>query len=98
MGVTLKYADSGMVLHLPDKSFFDWCQEHYGINRGVYNVIDHWFFLKGHTNVESRRKTMILFLNSLIQSHTERKPIKFGKGGVKKSLDYFLVNQRNLFS
>ncbi|MBT2653730.1 hypothetical protein J7E81_00525 [Bacillus sp. ISL-18] len=79
-----------LYFNLPDKNFFDLCNVRYGINRGVYNVIDHWFFLNGFQDIKSRRGTILKFLTFLHKHQIK----KFGKGGVKKSLELFLANRR----
>jgi riboflavin kinase len=76
--------------NLPDKEFFDLCHERYGVNRGVYNVIDHWFFRKGFKDIEARRNTILHFL-AYLQKHQIN---KFGKGGVKNSLELYMTNPR----
>jgi len=80
-------------VHLPDKQFVDWCAESYLINRGVFNVIDSWFFENGVQDVIRRRKIIILFLNYLKANDNDledKKFLKFGKGGVKNSLQNFV--------
>ncbi|MEW9673342.1 hypothetical protein [Ammoniphilus sp. 3BR4] len=37
-------------IQLPDILFCKLCEDKYGINRGVYNSIDTWFFQKGMEN------------------------------------------------
>lgn len=83
------------IIHLPDKRFVDWCGEHYAINRGVFNVIDRWFFDYGLTNILQRRQAMVQFLqhfHTVNKVDSKKMYVQFGKGGVKKSLYYF-VNQ-----
>ncbi|WP_338449811.1 hypothetical protein R4Z09_27300 [Niallia oryzisoli] len=90
MSTTISVVKESLVLKLPDKSFFDLCNELYGINRGVYNVIDHWFYHHGHQEIESRRDTILNFLDYL-QKH---KINKFGKGGVKHNLEIFTESRK----
>ncbi|MBV7504256.1 hypothetical protein KW850_03120 [Bacillus sp. sid0103] len=81
------------IVHLPDKGFVDFCSEKYSINRGVFNVIDHWFFVYGLENIVLRRKAIVQFLTYLYSenSYTHKKMyLQFWKGGVKKSLYYFV--------
>ena len=75
-----------LYLNLPDKVFFDLCNDRYGVNRGIYNVIDYWFFLNGYQDIETRRDTIFKFL-AFLQKHQIK---KFGKGGVKNSLELFV--------
>jgi hypothetical protein len=81
------------IVHLPDKGFVDLCSEKYLINRGVFNVIDHWFFDYGLKNIVLRRKAIVQFLKYLHSENSynkEKTYFQFGKGGVKKSLYYFV--------
>ncbi|MFC6603187.1 hypothetical protein ACFQDF_19260 [Ectobacillus funiculus] len=32
-------------LNLPDLQFFNWCNQQYRLNRGIYNTIDEWFII-----------------------------------------------------
>jgi riboflavin kinase len=90
MGPTISIVKESLLLKLPDKAFFDLCNELYGINRGVYNVIDHWFYHNGYQDIESRRDTILKFLDYL-QKHRIN---KFGKGGVKQNLEIFTANRK----
>lgn len=79
------------IIHLPDKEFVDWCIVKYSVNRGVFNVIDQWFFDYGLENIIVRRKTIISFLSHVnINFPTVNTYVRFGSGGVKKSLSYFV--------
>jgi|HigsolmetaAR203D_1030402.scaffolds.fasta_scaffold01081_20 hypothetical protein len=73
------------VIHLPDLSFVKWCDETFGVNRGVYNTIDSWFYEKGLTDILERRKHILHFLKYAQTSGKEKK-IKFGHGGLSISL------------
>lgn len=80
-------------IHLPDKQFVDWCSKQFHINRGVFNVIDGWFFENGIPMIMSRRQIIIQFLTSLQLKdiyHEEKQYLQFGKGGVVKSLQNFV--------
>ncbi|GKU84744.1 hypothetical protein [Niallia sp. NCCP-28] len=79
-------------LNLPDISFYKRCDELYGINRGSYNVIDHWFFEYGMTNVVYRRIYILAFLDFIKEGNVNSpKSIKFGKGGITKKLNEFIL-------
>lgn len=85
-------------IHLPDIEFYNWCSERLSINRGVYNVIDHWFFENGIKNIINRRATIVQFLTYLQKkdlSPNTKMYLKFGKGGLKKSLQYFVQDCLN---
>lgn len=88
--------------HLPDKQFFDWCAKNYSINRGVFNVVDSWFFDYGMKNIITRRQAMDQYLRYLVSNGYYCKQklfLEFGKGGVKESLNCFaekyLINQNS---
>lgn len=84
---------SDSILHYPDKDFFDWCQIHFGINRGVFNTIDQLLFAQGYKDIIKRRNLLIHYLNYVIDVGfvtSKGNRIKFGKGGVKCSMDLFL--------
>ena len=49
-------------LNLPDLQFFNWCNQQYQVNRGVYNTIDQWFFEYGIVNIHYRRIQLLAFL------------------------------------
>ena len=81
------------IIHLPDKGFVDWCSEKFLVNRGVFNIIDHWFFDYGLENIVLRRKVMVQFFKYIQSEHLynhQKMYLQFGKGGVKKSLYCFV--------
>jgi hypothetical protein len=78
------------VIHLTDLSFEKYCQEKFGINRGVYNTIDSWFYNKGVADIVARRKTIIRFLQySHGKSAANGQSLKFGHGGLRSRLDEY---------
>lgn len=87
MSQNISMMKESLSVRLPDKSFFGICHERYGVNKGVYNVIDDWFYLQGYQDIESRRYTILKFLAFLEQYNIE----KFGKGGVKTNLESFIT-------
>ena len=66
----------------------------YGINKGVYNTIDVWFYEKGMNNLNMRRKTILDFLTNVLESASfNDKRVKFGNGGLSEKLnDYWESN------
>ncbi|MFA8438570.1 hypothetical protein [Pueribacillus sp. YX66] len=73
-----------------DHSFQKLCEKKYGINRGVYNVIDNWFYEKGIRNIISRRKEILGFLNFISKQFSlNQSKVKFGSGGLVKKLEEF---------
>lgn len=78
------------IIHLYDLSFINYCEENFGINRGVYNTIDSWFYSHGFENILERRKNIICFLEFIKnQDHKKRGYFKFGKGGLKIKLEEY---------
>lgn len=78
-------------IHYSDHSFQKLCEEEYGINRGVYNTIDAWFFETGVENIINRRKEILCFLRFINSNNSSK--IKFGNGGLVIKLKEFWVNQ-----
>ena len=82
-------SQSEQTIHLPDTEFQVFCETAFGINRGVYNVIDYWFFENGIQHVVARRKEIVNFLQ--LQRREIRKDgsvkIRFGKNGLKNRLE-----------
>ncbi|MDR7079411.1 hypothetical protein J2Y03_004469 [Neobacillus niacini] len=74
------------LIHLPDLQFVRYCEETYCVNRGIYNIIDAWFYDQNMINVSSRRKIIIAFFSYL---NKDTQKIKFGPGGVKAHLENF---------
>lgn len=74
-------------IHLPDLLFTKSCIKQFGINRGVYNTIDKWFFENGIKNILERRQRIFHFLVWCIQSGLATNgKIKFGNGNLSKKL------------
>ncbi|MFP3125954.1 hypothetical protein OH784_25195 [Ectobacillus funiculus] len=81
--------DTNTLIHLPDLLFVQWCEERFGINRGVYNTIDFWFYQKGVKEVAQRRRYALSFFLSFNQHKDEKTKIKFGHGGLAASLKHY---------
>lgn len=77
-------------IHLTDLSFIAVCNEKYGINRGVYNTIDAWFYKQGMNNILERRNRVLEFLE-FIKGNSDMKnnQCKFGHGGLTVKLEEF---------
>ncbi|ALS20496.1 MULTISPECIES: hypothetical protein [Paenibacillus] len=88
MGFTL---DAEKVIHLPDLNFVQFCQKTYGLNRGVYNTVDSWFYQKGATDIADRRKRIIHFLDC-VHHPVENGRLKFGHGGLASCLTLYWEN------
>jgi len=77
------------VLNIPDLAFVRYCQKKYGVNRGVYNTIEQWFYECGISKVQERRAMILLFLKQLTTSNEK---CKFGAGGLKQRLQIFWLS------
>lgn len=78
-------------IHLPDLSFVDLCESKYGINRGVYNTIDAWFYRQGVIDILNRRRNILSFLEFIKPKSDLGGNFrqKFGPGGLAIKLhDY----------
>jgi riboflavin kinase len=74
--------------HFPDLQFVQFCEESFGLNRGVYNTIDSWFFRQGVIDIVNRRKTIVHFLEHSCHS-TQKRKLKFGHGGLSSRLSAY---------
>lgn len=83
------------LIHLPDLQFVKFCEEVFCVNRGIYNIIDAWFYEQDIKNVSSRRKIILIFFNHL---NRDQQKIKFGPGGVKTHLEDFWHQQYHLLN
>jgi riboflavin kinase len=80
----------GEDLHLPDLSFVRLCKEQYGINRGVYNTIDLWFYEKGFYNIVKRRELTLNFLQFTRIKTGKINRVTFGNNGLTQLSNDFL--------
>lgn len=80
-----------MIVHHTDLEFQGICKEDYGINRGVYNAIDDWFYNKGIINIIERREIILEFLEYMIDAMGFESPLKvrFGSKGLVMNLKEF---------
>jgi riboflavin kinase len=87
----MEHRKQNNIINLPDIAFVRHCQTLYGVNRGVYNTVDCWFYDKGMTDIRIRRTAMLAFLNQLLEgSHEQKKNIKFGHNGLTPRLNEFM--------
>ncbi len=79
------------LIHYTDYSFQKFYEEEYGINRGVYNTIDDWFFEKGIRDILKRRKEMLVFFKFIENKPrtNQKAKLRFGHGGLVTSLNEF---------
>ena len=73
-------------VHLPDLTFVRFCEEKFGINRGVYNTIDKWFAEHHRENVIFRRITIINFLYWVTLYVPREGRVEFGAKGLSEQL------------
>ncbi|MCM3587871.1 hypothetical protein M3182_19280 [Mesobacillus maritimus] len=73
-------------LHLTDFSFQKMCEEEFGINRGVYNEIDKWFYNKGLIDIIKRRRAILNFILFNFNANNGQNRVRFGNGGLRKKL------------
>lgn len=82
---------SSKVIHYTDYSFQKFCNENFGINRGVYNTIENWFYTKGIKNITRRRQAILAFLEFTAADfhHLEQRRIRFGSGRLVMKLNEY---------
>ena len=88
-------------IHFPDLQFCRYCEEKFGINRGLYNTIESWFFAKGLSNIIERRMTVLYFLDFLAGGKTNKTgsvKLKVGHGGLTKKLLLFWETRKSVKS
>ncbi|MEW9672071.1 hypothetical protein [Ammoniphilus sp. 3BR4] len=84
------------VIHFPDLLFITFCENQYGINKGIYNTIESWFYDKGYVDILERRKTIIHFLELSRKEALKSGKLRFGHGGLVPKLNEFMMNQKYL--
>jgi riboflavin kinase len=91
MVTVTKSKNNTIPIHSPDLYFTQYCEKKYGVNRGIYNTIDEWFFNYGINNILERRQTIVHYLQDLhnqrVKNSTNK--VKFGNGGLSTSLMEF---------
>ncbi|WP_435002705.1 hypothetical protein [Bacillus atrophaeus] len=88
-------------LNLPEARFLHWCRNQYGLNKGVLNTIDNWFYDSGIINIASRRIHVLAFLEFAKASgmkSDKHKFMKFGNGGLARMLSEFIESQEKVCS
>lgn len=84
------------IINKTDLHFFKYCQEQFGINRGVYNTIEQWFYNKEIYEIYTRRKYILEFLKYVFGD--DKGTGKFGEHGLTLNLKKFLKsNLKNDF-
>ena len=83
--------ETSQYLNLPDIKFFIWCNQQYGVNRGVYNTIEQSFYEYGIVNIHKRRIQLLAFLDFVKdEKQNQMKFIRFGHGGLTRKMKEFL--------
>jgi hypothetical protein len=85
--------DKAQIIHCTDMLFQRYCQKKYGINRGVYNTLELWFYNQGIIDIRFRRHIILEFMEYLSrrqeQAMNAKGTVKFGNGGLVQTLDHF---------
>jgi len=77
------------VIHHTDFSFQKSLYYQFGINRGVYNTIEQWFFDHGYTEVTGRRTEIIKFLRCVSERFHKNGKLIFGSGRLTSCLEEY---------
>lgn len=77
------------LIHSPDLQFSRFCEQQYGINRGIYNTIDQWFAEQQVAHIIKRRIAILHFLNWVSIYVPKEKKVTFGSKGLTEQLSYF---------
>ncbi|EJL40460.1 hypothetical protein P4U99_19875 [Brevibacillus agri] len=79
------------IVHLPDLTFAQHLQREFGINRGVFNTMDAWFYEHGYVEITQRRKLLIEFLRIAREQNRQGRRMRFGHGGLAAKMNDFLM-------
>lgn len=79
------------VLHLPDLLFTKIINDSFGINRGILNTMDAWFWKRGVTSIESRRTNILTFLR---KNASPTAKVALGAGQLTRKLEQYW-NEKN---
>lgn len=94
----MKKTYHNLMSQMPDLKFVRFCEEEYGINRGIYNTVDEWFDEQGIREIVRRREIILDFFKSLELNEDEDGKIKFGSKGLKGRLDHFFEEKQTLLN
>jgi riboflavin kinase len=84
-------------LSLPDLLFQQYCDEAYGMNRGIYNTVEYWLYLRGIDDILKRRDTILCFLKYVCNKSEFTNGagrLKFGHGGLHSALNNYWLSYR----
>src|SRR5699024_10000028 len=77
---------------LPDLKFVRFCEEKYGINRGIYNTVDEWFYEQGIEGIVRRREIIMDFFKSLNES--ENRKVTFGSKRLREKFNHYVAEEK----
>lgn len=84
------------LIHKTDLSFQKIIDQQFGINRGIYNTIDHWFFEHGYTNIVQRRSEIIKFLRYISRTlKRSNGKLRIGSGRLVFFLSEYMKKEYN---
>ncbi|MEH7741583.1 hypothetical protein V7263_11220 [Bacillus subtilis] len=75
------------IVNQTDLQFLRYIENQYGINRGVYNTIEQWFFEEKVDDIVKRRFYILCFLNYVFKD--QKGTGRFGKKGLTSKLNQF---------
>lgn len=83
-------------IQIPELHFIKLCTQKYKINKGIYYTVDNWFYHFGVRSLVGRRIYIIAYLEYLLEHggyDLQSKYLKFGSGGLVKSLKEFIADK-----
>ena len=84
------------IINKTDLHFFRYCEDNYGINRGVYNTIDQWFYKKDIYCITERRLYIIEFLKCVFGPDKGFDKFGKGRGKVTSRLHDFWIQKNKI--
>ncbi|MFE4706346.1 hypothetical protein [Peribacillus simplex] len=83
------------IINLTDLAFQKYCQSKYGLNKGIYNTIEAWFYKRGYSDIQRRRSEVLEFINFILPD-THSKKVKFGSGGLVQKLNEYVTKSESV--
>ncbi|PIC63234.1 hypothetical protein CSV79_12895 [Sporosarcina sp. P13] len=78
-------------INITDSSIVSICNKIYGVNKGIFNKIDEWFYHIGVVNIKERRRTILLFMEHIqLNKISTQSTVPFGSGGLRIMFDSFV--------
>lgn len=88
----MKKISDNLSSQLPDLKFVRFCEEKYGINRGIYNTVDEWFYEQGIEGIVRRREIIMDFFKSLNESGNRK--VTFGSKGLREKFNNYVAEEK----